>query len=168
MEKADPLFHTYASVPATAQMSVVVRSLFWDFVQSAPRDQQLRTAEIFLETVQAEVDDLRKKLNPLASDESIDEQPGETLNQQEPSPAPTAASAPPSSEPETASSSEVRPLFCEPETASSSEPNPFFWRVGGPQRVEIIGKPFNVFTGSLLSEESDDDEESVDSLAVAR
>jgi len=74
MEKGDPLFHTYASVPATAQMSVVVRSLFWEFVQSAPTDQQLRTAELFLEAVQAEVEDLRNKLiPPIASDESTDE-----------------------------------------------------------------------------------------------
>ena len=145
MEKADPLFHTYANVLPTAQMSVVIRSLFWNFVNSSTPEQQLSTAELFLETVQAEVEDLRKKLIPaIASDESIDEQLGETLLQQEPLPEPTADSASPPSE---------------PEPAPSSEPRFTFDIIGAPQRFEITGKPFNVYTDSPLTEDCDDDDD---------
>ena len=170
MENADPLFHTFASVPPTAQMSVVVRTLFWNYVNSSTPEQKLGTAELFLETVQAEVEDLHKKLNPsIASDESTAEQPREALNQQEPSPEPIADSAPPSSEPETESPPEVRPLFCGPETESSSEPNPFFWKVGGPQRVEITGKPdLYALTGSLRSDIGFDDEGKLTRLSTER
>jgi len=170
MEKADPLFHTFVNVPPTAQMSVVVRSLFWQFVRSAPTDQQLSIAETFVEAAQAELDHIREEQNPVPSAvESTEEIPAETLNQQEPSPEPIADSAPPSSEPETESPPEVRPLFCGPETESSSEPNPFFWKVGGPQRVEITGKPdLYALTGSLRSDIGFDDEGKLTRLSTER
>jgi hypothetical protein len=159
METADALFHTFATSAPTAQMSVVVRSLFWNYVNSSTSEQKLGTAELFLETVQAEVEDLRNKLiPPIASDESTDEQPAETLNQQDPSPESIADSALPSFESEPAPSSELRPLFCQPETTSSSEPNPGFWATGEWQNVEITGKPdLTALTGSLPTEDSDDD-----------
>jgi hypothetical protein len=154
-EKADPLSHTCASVPPTAQMSVVVRSLFWNYVNSSTPEQKLGTAELFLETVQAEVEDLRKKMiPPIASDESTAEQPGETLNQQESSPEPTADSASPSSEPETESSSELRPGF---------------WKIGEPQLVEITGEPdYYALTGSRRRDVGDDDDDNLTLVSTER
>jgi hypothetical protein len=81
---------------------------------------------------------------------------GESLNQQEPSPEPTADSAPPSSEPETAFSSESRPVFLE---------------IGEAHKVEITGKPdFNALTGSSQRKPPAREtfpEDFVDSLAAA-
>lgn len=141
--EADPLFLTFATSAPTAQMSVVVRNLFWNFVNSSTPEQQLETAELFLETVQAEVDDIRKKLNPpTASDESTAERPGESLNQQEPSPELNAESVPPASEPESEPSTEQRTLF--------GGPSPW-------ERVEITAKPdLYALTGSRRRNVGDD------------
>jgi hypothetical protein len=99
MENADPLFHTFASVPPTAQMSVVVRSLFWQFVRNAPTDQLLSIAEAFVEAAQAELDSIREQLNrPTDSVESTGELAEENLNQAEPSREPIVDDQLPSSE----------------------------------------------------------------------